>query len=367
MNWIIPKYSKAEINHAGTILVNTQAEREVTGELDTALKILENWRAAHSYPMHVFKVRLKSKATDIDHNALAAQRLKRATSILYKLVREYAGRKNPITLYEMQDIGGCRAVMSNAMLAKQLCETEYIKNRNLKHKLIKKNDYIQHPKSDGYRSLHLIYEFHSDKGKKAFNGLRVELQFRSKLQHQWATAAEIAGIITNEANIKGNRANQDWREFFKLLSSAFAQTEKLPQVENTPTNEKELYLAIKEKEKKLNIRKRLESWAIGLKKMTNWSIEKNRPHKNEKIQNQYFLLELDIQKGNLSITPYKAGNEKKAIEDYATLERQYRGDSLHDAVLVGVDTARELEKAYPNYFADTKDFLKELEKILNKY
>ncbi|VVB99832.1 Region found in RelA / SpoT proteins [uncultured archaeon] len=366
MKWIKPNYSETEVNNAGRTLIKKQPSpsRE---ELDEATKILDNWRGAHSYPMHVFKVRLKGEAKKVDKNALTAQRLKRVPAIIYKLTRQYSNRKNLITLFEMQDIGGCRAIMPNVMLAKQLYELHYQKG-NLKHKAVKINDYITKPKNDGYRSFHIVYAYHSDKGKKAYNGLLVELQFRSKLQHLWATAVEVVGFITQQA-IKTNEGSEEWNEFFKLLSSAFAQIEKCPQVPNTPTDEKELYLSIKKKENELNLVNRLEIWTAGLNKMKNWSAESEDINKNSKKKKhvQYFLLELNLAEKNLLVTAYKDGEETKAIEDYNAAEKKHHGEKQYDVVLVGVDSAKELEKAYPNYFADTKEFLKELRKILNKY
>ncbi|MDD5163493.1 MAG: RelA/SpoT domain-containing protein [Candidatus ainarchaeum sp.] len=369
MNWIKPEYSKEQITAAGNVLINPASSQE---QKEEAMKIMDNWRAAHGYPMHVFKIRLKSKANEVNKNALTAQRLKRVPAILYKLTKQYSGRKHAITLYDMQDIGGCRAIMPTVMETKRLYEQYYNLKVNLKHRQVKTNDYISKPKRDGYRSYHLVYEYYSDKkGKKIFNnGLLIELQFRSKLQHQWATAVEIAGFITKQA-IKSNEGSEDWKEFFKLVSSAFAKNENLPIVPNTPNNEKELYLAIKKKEAELNVVHRLESWTRGINAMKNWDTkEGSKEKKNKRKQTQYFLLELNVAEetaSELKIITYKMGEEKEAVEAYNNAEKKYHGQKQYDVVLVGVDTAKELEKAYPNYFADTREFLKELKKILNKY
>ena len=60
MAWIKPKgYSKERINRVGDILISDTSSDE---EKNEALELLDNWRAIHSYPMHVFKIRLKNKA-----------------------------------------------------------------------------------------------------------------------------------------------------------------------------------------------------------------------------------------------------------------------------------------------------------------
>ncbi|AJF62979.1 MAG: RelA/SpoT protein [archaeon GW2011_AR20] len=86
----------------------------------------------------------------------------------------------------------------------------------------------------------------------------------------------------------------------------------------------------------------------------------------EKPNLQFFLLELDIVRERLNITGYTRGQEEKAISDYAIAEKRNQGKKEYDVVLVGVDATNDLRKAYPNYFADTKEFLDYLKKIINK-
>jgi ppGpp synthetase/RelA/SpoT-type nucleotidyltranferase len=355
MTWATPKgYSKRKIDCAGETLIS---ETSTEKEKEEALEILDNWRAIHSYPMHVFKIRLKDKSKCVDKNSLTAQRLKRVPAIIYKLKRKYNGRNPTMKLSQMQDIAGCRAVLSNVSLARKLHQEYYIKG-DLKHKKVGEKDYITSPKKDGYRSIHVIYKFYSDKGKKIYNGLLVEIQIRSKLQHLWATSIEIVDFFTRQA-IKSSEGQEEWMDFFKLVSSAFAKIENCPCVPNTPTDEKELYLQIKEKETQLNVIKKMKGWTQGVKVFTQTS--KAKP----KIQ--FFLLELDIFGEKLNITAYPKKLEQKAIIDYAEAEKKYQGKKEYDVVLVGADTRHDLEKSYPNYFVDCKEFLEYLQKIISKY
>ena len=80
MVWVKPKgYSKTQINWAGKILSSDNA---FEADSVKAFEILENWRATHSYPMHIFKKRLKLTSEKIDARALTAQRLKRIPSLI---------------------------------------------------------------------------------------------------------------------------------------------------------------------------------------------------------------------------------------------------------------------------------------------
>lgn len=349
------KFSRTKTDSAGVLLSKKVGSKE---DMNMALEILSNWRGAHNYPLQVFFNRLKRVSQKIDSDALTAQRLKRVPSILSKLNRIYPGMNKPtMKLTQMQDIAGCRVVLSDVKLVKKLFEEEYIKG-DLKHELIKINNYIENPKDDGYRSIHLIYKYFSDKGKSEFNGLSVEIQIRSRLQHIWATAVETVGFFTKQA-IKSNEGEKDWLEFFRLVSSAFAALEQSPTIKDTPYNEKELYSLIKEKEMKLDVIHRMKNWAESINYVDNNL--KTKKHLN------FYLLELDTNLDKLSIRSYSKRQEERAIADYLAVEKRIYGLSNYDVVLVGADTLADLKKAYPNYFLDTKEFLKYLEKILKKY
>lgn len=78
--WEIPRYSGNQINKAGKIIADpfsTPKERE------EALVILNNWRAAHAYPLQVICSNLRQKNPD----AIVVQRLKRLESITGKIQR----------------------------------------------------------------------------------------------------------------------------------------------------------------------------------------------------------------------------------------------------------------------------------------
>ena len=351
MKYELLKHSENEINKAGEILKN-----ENSPELDVnkSLEVLNNFRASHRYPLHIFQVNLKNNSLSKDKNALVSQRLKRVSSIIKKLNRIYASSSS-LKLFQIQDIAGCRVVVKNHFLAKELFEI-YLKGRNLKHKFVKSNDYVTYPKDDGYRSFHVVYEFYSDKNKRDFNGQRVEIQIRTKLQHLWATAVETVDFFTRQS-LKLGEGKQEWAEFFKLVSSAFAIKENCPIVNGTPLNKKELYTKIKEKERELEVIKNLTNWSSTLRLIDEKQL-KNRTAK-------FFLLELDIKREDLLIQSYESKQEEQATKELAKLEKKYKDDKDYDIVLVGVDEAKDLKKAYPNYFVDTTDFVKELIEILN--
>lgn len=349
MAWTKPVYGKSKIDRAGHILTNENSTEE---EREEALTILNNWRSSHGYPMNTFQARLRQMSKKIDENSLVVQRLKRVPSILKKLKRE---QTKTMSLSQMQDIAGCRSVLSEVDKVNELTEI-YRKSRGLKHKKIREKDYIKNPKKDGYRSIHLIYKYKSDK-IHTYDDLLIEIQIRSKIQHSWATAIEIVDLFTKQA-IKSNEGDQEWKEFFKLVSSAFAKIEKQKEVEDTPANNTELYNAIKEKVDKLKIFSKMNSWTQALKviepKLKEW---------------KFFLLELDVSdetKPNLSIKGYPEEGETIATEHYLEAEKLQSNSKDKDVVLVGANSIEELKKAYLNYFANSKEFLGYLQVYLEK-
>ncbi|HEV8096564.1 MAG TPA: hypothetical protein VGP71_12600, partial [Burkholderiales bacterium] len=111
MEYAIPQFDLKDVDEAGALLAFDEgtelSESDWNRWLD-AYTVVDNWRLSHHYPLNAMAVVLKFRARRIQKNALAFQRLKRLQSILYKLrVRKW------ITLSQMQDLGGCRAVMSS--------------------------------------------------------------------------------------------------------------------------------------------------------------------------------------------------------------------------------------------------------------
>jgi ppGpp synthetase/RelA/SpoT-type nucleotidyltranferase len=94
--------------------------------------------------------------------------------------------------------------------------------------------YILQPKADGYRSHHMVFSF-NDEGRAApFDGRRVELQIRTRLQHSWATAVEAVGLYRDE-DMKAGYGNEEWLRLFSLMSAEFADAENCPVHDNMPS------------------------------------------------------------------------------------------------------------------------------------
>lgn len=182
------QYSKKQVNRAGDILIS---DKPMINEFFWAHDVLTNWRAVHGYPINTFQATLRKRLKDIDPGALVAQRLKRTPSIMSKLKRF-----DSMKLARMQDIGGLRAVLSSIEKVRSL-EALYRDGR-FPHELSHSKDYIAEPKEDGYRGIHLVFKYKNIRAPD-YNGLHIELQLRTQLQHAWATAVETMGTFLGQA------------------------------------------------------------------------------------------------------------------------------------------------------------------------
>jgi hypothetical protein len=314
-----------------------------------SLAVINNWRSSHAYPLNTFQVNLRATARRHDPDSLVAQRIKRLSSIAHKL-----DRLRSMKLSQMQDLGGCRAILQNIQQTRSVFDY-YLHKSNIKHERISVDDYLADPKSSGYRGIHLVYRYFSDKNKTVYNGLKIEMQLRSRYQHAWATAVETVGTFSGEA-LKSSLGSADWQRFFALMSSAIAIRERSPGVPETPASKRELISELKKYSRLLNVTNRLHEYSRALNKITSAEGEIAGAH--------LYLLELDPAAGTLKITGFQAHEQEEADRRYAEAEARKRGDST-DAVLVSVESVNSLSKAYPNYFADTRIFVELLNQALS--
>ncbi len=177
MEWITPEHKRAEVNAAARVLLQNGFLCEE--ERQWASDIVNNWRYAHNYPLNTFKVTLRRYARKAFASAVVAERRKRLESILSKLEREPL-----MKLTQMQDIAGCRAILSGVGSVDRL--VEIYRKSNLKHKLHHVKDYIRAPKASGYRGVHIVYE-----------SIQRQAQDLEWIEGRIATSVEVAACVGN--------------------------------------------------------------------------------------------------------------------------------------------------------------------------
>lgn len=334
MVFAFPNFSRKGINRAGEALIGGSS---TAAELAAALDLINHWRACHAYPVNTFQATLRARLKKICKEALVAQRLKRVPSIARKLEHNKG-----MQLCRMQDIGGLRAVVQTPLQVARLRDL-YVAN-NLTHELVKVDDYITTPKASGYRSLHLVYRYKSYNAP-AYNGLLLELQFRTGLQHAWATAVETVGTFINHA-LKASEGPDDWLNFFRTASAAFAHMEETPCPEGfADLSIKHIQRLCVEQADALDVSARLNAFAIAANAIT-----------RDASGGSYHLVVLDSAKRTVTIESFGRKRLDDANEAYARMEKVAVEQEDLQVVLVATDSIDSLRRAYPNYFLDTRQF-----------
>jgi hypothetical protein len=345
MAYVVRAFQPSEVNRAGAVLCGKR--RADVQEKIHALDVVNNFRASHAFPLNTFQMTLRKRASRISSEAYIGQRIKRLESITRKL------NSGTMKLSQMQDVAGCRAVMPN--ISQTLNLAARYKSVS-EHRFVNFKDYIQNPKSDGYRGVHLIFEFQGRKSNQAsqsFNGSKIEIQIRTRAQHAWATAVEAVGTFTRQA-LKWQGGSDDWRRFFVLMSSASALREGFPVVEQTSFNMAHIRSELIGLEKRLRVREVLRSYSLAL----------NYAGSIKRSDAKLMLLHMKPREEKLQVRGFKTLDVALANKMYIDLEQQIDPSSGEQAVLVRVDSVHALAKAFPNYFLDTQIFSQQISAIV---
>jgi Region found in RelA / SpoT proteins len=337
-----PPCSANQIDKAGKTFFD---QKLTVPERAAAIAAIWDWRTSHGYPLNAIHTTLRNRVLRVDQKALTAQRLKRLVSILRKL-----GRQSTMQMSQMQDVGGCRAIVST--MPRLTALRAVYSESPLRHELTRERNYIAEPKDDGYRSIHLMYRFCGRGSSIAWDKLRIEIQMRTQLQHSWATSVETVDAFSSE-DLKFGKGTTDWRRFFKLMGSVHARIEKSPLVPGAPSSENELLEEVRALAGKLDVIRLLRGYARLTSHIT----------AQKGAANEWYLVQMLPAEHRAMVTGYSKDDFTKAKQRLAELEKEYQ-QTKNQAVLVKTESVTELKKAYPNYFADTTYFTSALERFL---
>jgi ppGpp synthetase/RelA/SpoT-type nucleotidyltranferase len=170
-----------------------------------ALDVIEKYRAMHEYPLTKVTVGVRVMLeTELGADApRPAQRFKRMPRIVEKLIRFPHMR-----LSQMEDIGGCRAVFGSL---DDLRRAEARIRRRWPHAQV--TDYIDNPKGDGYRCLHIV---------ERRDGRLIEVQLRTASQHGWAETIETWSAQL-PWDLKDGDGPADLRRYFAMAAERLAR------------------------------------------------------------------------------------------------------------------------------------------------
>lgn len=319
-----PGGSKSRVTRAGEHI------RQGTATPDD-LSVVEEWRAAHRGVLNTFQAILRNRTRGT--KVSVAQRHKRKMTIFDKLTR-FPGMQ----LARMDDVAGCRLIF-RSIKDLQAFRSEFHKAR-FKHKLRNepdKYDYIKKPKDTGYRGIHDVYEYNvnSDAGK-TLAGLYIEIQYRTLVQHAWATAVEVIGFIT-QSQPKFQRGDTRYERAMALVSELLARAHEQQKGPFPSASDRDVLDEFLLLDKELHLMQTLR----GLNSAKGDVTDK---------RNSILIFSKE---GELEVRNFRDATD--ALRALFELEKKMPDQ---DIVLVRADTSEEVRLAFRNYFTDAREFVR---------
>ena len=334
------KYSRNELNKAGYDLIGLDPFKR-----QEAYEIISQWRQTHLPVLRILNEDISRYISELKIPfEFASQRIKRMTSIEDKL---YYNRERKMGLGGLQDIGGIRYVFSNIeyLEAFDKALSSYVPAGFTKER---KDDYINDiSKDSGYRSIHYVYQYHSE--VKDLDGLKIELQIRTKLQHSWAMAVETASLISKTSLKAEINDNSEWRKFFLLASVIFAKQE------NKKIHPK--YATYSDKELCQEYFSYADHKLIDQLKALRVTVDKAMEINNS--EEGYCILIINFEKKVVHFQLYELDDPDKVSKNFTRIESNLKENEA--ALMVSMEKMDELRKAYPSYFLDTDEFINNLD------
>ena len=164
-----PTLTPAEFQHMVDDFFSVQCRYQAAiREVQTKLENLDD------------EFQMKHKRNPIHH---MQSRMKTIRSIMEKLQRKHLQQSITSAVDHLTDIAGIRVICS--YLQDVYTVADLLTNQDDVH-VVKVRDYIKHPKSNGYRSLHLVVEVpvYLSEGRLS---VPVEVQIRTIAMDFWAT------------------------------------------------------------------------------------------------------------------------------------------------------------------------------------
>ncbi len=244
-------------------------------------------------------------------------------------------------LARMDDVAGCRLIFRNIKELEDF-RADFHKAR-FNHKLRNEPDkynYIKNPKTTGYRGIHDVYEYdvRSEAGKD-FAGLYIEIQYRTLIQHAWATAVEVIGFIT-ESQPKFQQGDNRYTHAMALASEILARAHEERNGPHPELSDEEL----------------LKNFLVIDQELALIQTLKGLSQAKTEISDKRNTILYFSEDGGLEIKSYRDATD--ALRALFELEKQF---PKSDIVLVRADKGDDVRLAFKNYFNDAREFVKLIE------
>lgn len=322
--------SKSKIDKAGRILSDVSREYdEISLESE---QVFDDYRKLHLEPLTRLTLEIQSWLQSFDKNYFIAQRLKRKPQILRKL------RRLSVRLTQLQDIGGCRIIVEENRGVDDLLR--FISNsieRTGFAKVVRHTDYRERGRDDtGYRAYHLILDV---------EGVQIELQLRSRIQHYWSESIERTSVIYGK-RLKEKEGDPVVIEYFKRFSDALFTIE----TDHGLSRDSEIELQAKRQ-----LAEAVISQASSLKSLgghVNQDIVRTmaeREGQSRGLLNNWVLV-FDWNDGNFVLWDVVGRNIDEAVAAYARYEAEFPEEEKYEVVMIGTSDISTVPQTHSHYF-----------------
>lgn len=244
-------------------------------------------------------------------------------------------------LSRMDDVAGCRLIFNDLTELREFRERFH--NARFNHKLRNepdRYDYIRHPKESGYRGIHDVYSYNvNSEAGRPYEGLLIELQYRTLHQHAWATCVEVVGFLT-ENQPKFDRGDDRYLQILRLASEIIARAFEGERSCLHGLDDAEVVQQFLALDASLHFLQMLRGLNAA----------------DGEIRGQRNVILIFSEDEELETRSYRDAPE--ALRALFELERENPGK---DIVLVKADTSEEVRIAFRNYFSDASEFIQLME------
>jgi ppGpp synthetase/RelA/SpoT-type nucleotidyltranferase len=322
--------SKTKIDKSGERLAKgtwTSDEQYVESEI-----VLDEYRKLHLEPLTEITLKLQGWLNEFGRDFYIAQRIKRKPQILRKLQRFH------VRLSQLQDIGGVRVIFDDNIHINDF--VFFMRKKVLKghfFEIEKETDYREYGRDDsGYRAFHLIL---------SRQNVKVELQLRSRIQHNWAERIERTSVIYGYY-LKELQGDSKVLEYFKSLSYIFHEIENK---RNPSTN---LINELETKRLECEVIIRSSDKKNVFKSSVNENFFKGMISRDANLKTSFhnWMIVFDWSSGAFLNWRVINGKSDEAIKMYVELEKQYPAETGYEVVMIGSSDVTAIRKTHSHYF-----------------
>lgn len=322
--------SKSRIDKAGRIL--SAPFDDIDEEYLELELVFDGYRESHLQPLTNLTAHIQGELSKIGESYYLAQRLKRKPQILRKLNRLHA------RLTQLQDIGGLRIIVeSNADSDRVSKYIDQSITNNSAFSLVRDTDYRAYGRDDsGYRALHKIV---------SFDGLRLEIQIRTRAQHYWAESIERTSVFYGKRLKEGEGSNVVLL-YFRNLSEVFSDIERSSKIGADRLSTLST-LQIKSEE---IIRRDGHSQLMD--GVVNEDVIKTliQKEKSNPSRVNNWILVFDWKTANFVTWDIVSREPSEAVYTYARYEKEFPETQSYEVVLIGSSDVSTVQKTHSHYF-----------------